>query len=131
MSSNTFQVFRRHGTCRCGGVCVITDIILICSYDRWIAGKISGILGNDDDVVIELCFNLLEGSRFVRLYCTSASNTIELQHTLTGLLCCFLAAGYQTSTNSAHWLFGQGYTQVLQGALEFMPQRAKQSARRT
>ena len=32
---------------------------------RWIAGKISDILGNEDDVVIELCFNLLEGSRFV------------------------------------------------------------------
>ena len=32
---------------------------------RWIAGKISEILGNEDDVVIELCFNLLEGSRFV------------------------------------------------------------------
>jgi serine/arginine repetitive matrix protein 1 len=32
---------------------------------RWIAGKISKILGDEDDVVIELCFNLLEGSRFV------------------------------------------------------------------
>lgn len=33
---------------------------------RWIAGKISEILGSEDDVVIELCFNLLEGARFVR-----------------------------------------------------------------
>jgi serine/arginine repetitive matrix protein 1 len=33
---------------------------------RWIAGKISEILGNEDDVVVELCFNLLEGTRFVR-----------------------------------------------------------------
>jgi hypothetical protein len=32
---------------------------------RWIAGKISEILGTEDDVVIELCFNLLEGARFV------------------------------------------------------------------
>ncbi|KAF1811376.1 PWI domain-containing protein [Eremomyces bilateralis CBS 781.70] len=32
---------------------------------KWIAAKISKILGNEDDVVIELCFNLLEGSRFV------------------------------------------------------------------
>lgn len=32
---------------------------------RWIAGKITEILGNEDDVVIELCFNLLEGSRYV------------------------------------------------------------------
>lgn len=37
---------------------------------RWIAGKISEILGNEDDVVIELCFNLIEGSRFVsRFHC--------------------------------------------------------------
>ena len=32
---------------------------------RWIAGRISEILGNEDDVVIALCFNLLEGVRFV------------------------------------------------------------------
>ena len=32
---------------------------------RWIAGRISDILGSEDDVVIELCFNLLEGERFV------------------------------------------------------------------
>ena len=43
--------------------------ILLTTYDcRWIAGKISEILGNEDDVVIELCFNLLEGSRFVRAH---------------------------------------------------------------
>lgn len=35
------------------------------TLDRWIAGKISEILGSEDDVVIELCFNLIEGSRFV------------------------------------------------------------------
>ncbi|KEF61809.1 uncharacterized protein A1O9_03379 [Exophiala aquamarina CBS 119918] len=34
---------------------------------KWIAGKISHILGSEDDVVIELCFNLLEGSRFISL----------------------------------------------------------------
>lgn len=34
-------------------------------WPRWIAGKISEILGNEDDVVIELCFNLLEGTRYV------------------------------------------------------------------
>lgn len=32
---------------------------------RWIAGRISEILGDEDDIVIELCFNLLEGSRYV------------------------------------------------------------------
>jgi serine/arginine repetitive matrix protein 1 len=35
------------------------------TYRRWIAGKISKILGAEDDVVIELCFNLLEGTRYV------------------------------------------------------------------
>ncbi|TKW60226.1 putative pwi domain-containing protein [Colletotrichum tanaceti] len=30
---------------------------------KWIASKISDILGSEDDVVIELCFNLIEGSR--------------------------------------------------------------------
>ena len=34
-------------------------------FCRWIAKRISEILGNEDDVVIELCFNLLEGSRYV------------------------------------------------------------------
>lgn len=32
---------------------------------RWIANKISDILGTEDDVVIELCFNLIEGTRYV------------------------------------------------------------------
>ncbi|WEW60003.1 hypothetical protein PRK78_005485 [Emydomyces testavorans] len=45
---------------------------------KWIAGKISDILGNEDDVVIELCFNLLEGSRF--------PNIKHLQIQLTGFL---------------------------------------------
>jgi hypothetical protein len=31
---------------------------------RWIASRISELLGNEDDVVIELCFNLIE-DRFV------------------------------------------------------------------
>ncbi|CAK7275192.1 hypothetical protein SEPCBS119000_006570 [Sporothrix epigloea] len=30
---------------------------------KWIAGRISDILGNDDDVVIELCYNLIESVR--------------------------------------------------------------------
>ncbi|GFF37486.1 hypothetical protein IFM61606_00280 [Aspergillus udagawae] len=45
---------------------------------KWIAGKISEILGNEDDVVIELCFNLLEGSRFPDIK--------SLQIQLTGFL---------------------------------------------
>jgi serine/arginine repetitive matrix protein 1 len=34
---------------------------------KWIASKISDILGNEDDVVIELVFNLIEGPRYVCL----------------------------------------------------------------
>ncbi|KAI9806835.1 MAG: Serine/arginine repetitive matrix protein 1 [Piccolia ochrophora] len=45
---------------------------------RWIAGKISEILGNEDDIVIELCFNLLEGSRY--------PDVKKLQISLTGFL---------------------------------------------
>ncbi|MCJ1409193.1 hypothetical protein MMC19_003271 [Ptychographa xylographoides] len=45
---------------------------------KWIAGKISEILGNEDDVVIELCFNLLEGARFPEI------KVLQIQ--LTGFL---------------------------------------------
>ncbi|KAK3181325.1 hypothetical protein K4F52_007339 [Lecanicillium sp. MT-2017a] len=31
---------------------------------KWIASRVSEILGNEDDVVIELCFNLVEGPRY-------------------------------------------------------------------
>ncbi|KAE8441345.1 hypothetical protein EG329_005494 [Mollisiaceae sp. DMI_Dod_QoI] len=45
---------------------------------KWIAGKISEILGSEDDVVIELCFNLIEGSRYPDIK--------KLQIQLTGFL---------------------------------------------
>ncbi|KAI9895046.1 MAG: hypothetical protein M1814_000271 [Vezdaea aestivalis] len=45
---------------------------------KWIAGKISTILGDEDDVVIELCFNLLESNRFPDIK--------KLQIQLTGFL---------------------------------------------
>ncbi|KAK2592041.1 hypothetical protein QQS21_010274 [Conoideocrella luteorostrata] len=45
---------------------------------KWIANKISDILGNEDDVVIELCFNLIEGSRH--------PDVKSLQIQLTGFL---------------------------------------------
>ena len=32
---------------------------------KWIAGKITSILGDEDDVVIDTCYNLLEQSQFV------------------------------------------------------------------
>ncbi|KAK5104432.1 hypothetical protein LTS08_002321 [Lithohypha guttulata] len=45
---------------------------------KWIARRLSEILGTEDDVVTELCFNLLEGSRY--------PNIKELQIQLTGFL---------------------------------------------
>jgi serine/arginine repetitive matrix protein 1 len=42
----------------------VEKLIKVCC--RWINKRISEILGNEDDVVIELCSNLLEGSRYVR-----------------------------------------------------------------
>ncbi|CZT09802.1 uncharacterized protein RCO7_02178 [Rhynchosporium graminicola] len=45
---------------------------------KWIAGKISEILGSEDDVVIELCFNLIEGARYPDI------KTMQIQ--LTGFL---------------------------------------------
>ncbi|RMZ85991.1 hypothetical protein DV737_g87, partial [Chaetothyriales sp. CBS 132003] len=45
---------------------------------KWIAGKITEILKSDDDIVIELCFGLLEGSRFPDIK--------SLQISLTGFL---------------------------------------------
>ncbi|KAM5356065.1 hypothetical protein ACJ41O_002711 [Fusarium nematophilum] len=45
---------------------------------KWIAGKISEILGSEDDVVIELCFNLIEGPRYPDIK--------SLQIQLTGFL---------------------------------------------
>lgn len=43
---------------------------------RWIANRISEILGNEDDVVIELCFNLIDGPRYVRLFVVSVESTL-------------------------------------------------------
>lgn len=44
-------------------------------FHRWIANRISEILGNEDDVVIELCFNLIDGPRHVRfsIHCSRSS----------------------------------------------------------
>ncbi|KAM3556699.1 hypothetical protein MY1884_004928 [Beauveria asiatica] len=45
---------------------------------KWIASRISEILGNEDDVVIEMCFNLIDGPRYPDI------KVIQIQ--LTGFL---------------------------------------------
>jgi hypothetical protein len=50
-----------------------TQLLTIDSYAyRWIAEKVTEILKSEDDVVIELIYNLIEGPRYVRrlTYCT-------------------------------------------------------------
>lgn len=42
------------------------QLLTVMSLDRWIASKVTEILANEDDVVIELVFNLLESGRYVR-----------------------------------------------------------------
>lgn len=69
-------------------------------YYRWIAGRISEILGNDDDVVIELCFNLLEGARYV--------NQLSILSTVPGILT-RVTARYQEITDSAYRFSRQRY----------------------
>ena len=68
-----------------------TDSIL---WHRWIAGKISEILGNEDDVVIELCFNLIEGARYV--------SSVGEHRTFTWLIPG--TARYQEDANPTHRL---------------------------
>jgi serine/arginine repetitive matrix protein 1 len=45
---------------------VDTSKVNIDLMKKWIAGKITTILGYEDDVVVETCYNLLEENRFVR-----------------------------------------------------------------
>ena len=51
-----------------------SNLLLAC---RWIASRISEILGNDDDVVIELVFNLIEGARNVHLPSPPPKSTLH------------------------------------------------------
>ncbi|KAF2253447.1 PWI domain-containing protein [Trematosphaeria pertusa] len=45
---------------------------------KWIAGKITAILGDDDEIVVETCYNLLEQDQFPKIK--------EIQIQLTGFL---------------------------------------------
>ncbi|KAF2636185.1 PWI domain-containing protein [Massarina eburnea CBS 473.64] len=45
---------------------------------KWIAGKITDILGDEDDVVIETCYNMLEKDQFPKIK--------EIQIAFTGFL---------------------------------------------
>jgi hypothetical protein len=81
--------------------------------NRWIANRATEILGSEDDVVIELIFDLVEGSRHVSTdqstYLPSFIGT-DMKHNS--------AARYQVPPDSAHRLPRQRHPDLLQGTLE-------------
>lgn len=70
---------------------------------RWIAGKIIEILGNEDDVVIELCFNLLEGSRFVSYYYWSCAYCYVLSALMFPVSFCSPISNRYRSNSLGSW----------------------------
>lgn len=88
----------------------------MCVFYRWIAGKISEILGSEDDVVIELCFNLIEGSRYVGSFhvMTVCLLILPLLQPLTSSC----PARHQVSPDPADRFPRQGHCAFLQGAVE-------------
>lgn len=71
---------------------VDTSKVNIDLLKKWIASKITGILGDEDDVVIDTCFNLLEESQFVSAAISPASTWLANNST----------AQHQSDPNSAH-----------------------------
>ena len=90
-------------------------------YARWIAGKISEILGSEDDVVIEMCFNLLEGVRYVSEF---------LARTYLYSILTRKSAQHKGTSDTTHRISGKRYSPILQGVVEAMSQCAEQCARR-
>jgi hypothetical protein len=73
---------------------------------KWIAQKITDILGDEDDIVVETCYNLVEQNQFVSIRMRS-----ELRQLLT------IAAQNQGDPDPAHRLPQQGHSKLLQGAM--------------
>lgn len=70
---------------------------------RWIAGRIAGILQNEDDVVIELCFNLMESSRYV-----CSNNLLRMRHQINNFV-----ARDQEASDTADRVPRKGNTSIL------------------
>ena len=82
---------------------------------KWIAQKITDILGDEDDIVVETCYNLVEQNQFVSICMRS-----EVQQLLT------IAAQNQGDPDPAHRLPQQGHSELLQGAMGPDAQRSGQ-----
>lgn len=70
---------------------------------KWIANKITTILGDEDDIVVETCYNLVEQNQFVG--CTSLH--IQLQYIL------IRTAKNQRDPDPAHRVPQQGDSRFL------------------
>jgi hypothetical protein len=69
---------------------------------KWIANRITTILGDEDDIVVETCYNLIEQNQFVRRPTFGTT-----QRLLTS------AAQDQGNPDPAHRLPEQGYRTIL------------------
>ncbi|KAF2013220.1 hypothetical protein BU24DRAFT_424224, partial [Aaosphaeria arxii CBS 175.79] len=83
---------------------------------KWIAGKLMKILGDEDDVVIETTYNLLEQHRYVRTFPITFT-PIQLGFCVL-LLTLFVTAKDQGDPNPARRVPRKGLRSILQGALE-------------
>ena len=82
---------------------------------KWIANKITTILGDEDDIVVETCYNLVEQNKFVRQ---------QLRMELQAVLTC--AAQNQGDSDPAHGFLEQRNSCVLQRAMGPDAERARQ-----
>jgi hypothetical protein len=69
---------------------------------KWIANRITTILGDEDDIVVETCYNLIEQNQFV-----SRPTFDTAQRLLTS------AAQDQGNPDPAHRFLKQGYRTIL------------------
>ena len=82
---------------------------------KWIANKITTILGDEDDIVVETCYNLVEQTKFV-----SKQLRDGLQARLT------LIAKHQRNSDPAYGLLEQGHSCLLQRAMGLDAECARQ-----
>jgi restriction endonuclease S subunit len=73
---------------------------------KWIANRITTILGDEDDIVVETCYNLVEQNQFVSRLLYSILRL--------GLI---YAAQNQGDTNPTRRVFEQGHGAFLQRAM--------------
>lgn len=76
------------------------------------------LLGSEDDVLTEMCMNLLKSQRYVRASKQNKSRAAMAD-------ACFTAQ-HQGNPDLTHGIPGEGGTCILQSAMDAMSQRASQ-----